>query len=58
MKVIVNILGRASREYLDDFDETTIPNIGDVVEDGYYVYIVTNKTIKNDVCVLDTKLII
>ena len=52
MKVLVNVPFYASREYVDDFDEKTIPNIGERFDS---TYIVTNKIIEDDVCILDLK---
>lgn len=52
MKVLVNIPFYASREYIDDFDEKTIPNVGDRFDGSY---IVANKTIDGDTCILDLK---
>ena len=54
MKVIVNIPLHATREYLDDYDETGIPNVGDDVGEIYeHMYVVNKKTIDGDVCTLD-----
>lgn len=50
MKLIVNIPLSLSREYFEDFDENTFPNVGDDFEEKYYV---RYKTIENDVCTLD-----
>lgn len=52
MKVIVNVPLRPTREYIDDFDEATIPNIGDDFDD---MYVVENRTIDGNVCTLDLK---
>ena len=52
MKVLVNIPFYASRVYVDDFDEKSIPNVGERF-DG--TYIVAKKTINGDICVLDLK---
>lgn len=52
MKVLVNIPFYASREYVDDFDEETIPNVGERFDGSY---IVENKTIDGDTCILDLK---
>lgn len=52
MKVIVNVPLHATREYLDDFIEETIPNVGDMFDD---MYIIKRKTIKENVCTLDLK---
>ena len=38
--------------YADDFDEATIPNVGDEFDD---TYIVIRKTIEDDICILDVK---
>ena len=54
MKVIVNIPLHATREYLDDFDETSIPNVGDDFGELYgRLYVVNEKTIDKNVCTLD-----
>ena len=37
------------REYLDDFDENTLPNIGDIFEE---IYVVKKKEINNNTCEL------
>lgn len=37
MKVIVSIPLKPDREYLDDFDEETIPNVGDRFNENYVV---------------------
>ena len=50
MKLIINVPLSYSREYLEDLDENTLPNVGDDFEEKYYV---KNKTIENDVCTLD-----
>lgn len=50
MKVVINVPLRPTREYIDDFDEATIPNIGDEL---YDTYIVKSKTINGNVCTLD-----
>lgn len=50
MKVVVNIPLRATREYLNDFDEQTIPNVGDDFDEKYYV---KNKKVNKNVCTLD-----
>lgn len=52
MKVIVNVPLRATREYLDDFIEGTIPNVDDRFDDKH---VVTEKQIdrEKDVCTLD-----
>ena len=52
MKVIVNVPLRTTREYLDDFIEGTIPNVGDRFDDKH---VVTEKQIdrEKDVCTLD-----
>jgi hypothetical protein len=52
MKVKVNIPLRGTREYFGDYDEATIPNIGDDFGD---VYVVTEKTIDGDICTLDVQ---
>lgn len=50
MKVIVNIPLYGAREYLEDFDEETIPNIGEMFDDKY---VVVDKSVNRNVCVLD-----
>lgn len=50
MKVIVNIPLQATRIYEDDFEENTIPNIGEQFDDKY---IVVNKTVIDQTCILD-----
>lgn len=50
MKVKVNIPLQATREYTDDFDEATIPNVGDSFDD---LFIVDKKVINGNTCVLD-----
>ncbi len=50
MKVVVNIPLRATREYLNDFDEQTIPNVGDDFDEKYYV---KDKNVNKNVCILD-----
>ena len=52
MKVLVNIPLKHSRLYEYDYDEDTIPNIGDTFDD---VYVVVNKTINGDICTLDVQ---
>ena len=52
MKVLVNIPFYASREYVDDFDEKTIPDVGERFDGSY---IVANKTMDGDTCILDLK---
>lgn len=52
MTVIVNIPLQASRVYEDDFEENTIPSIGEQFDNNY---IVVNKTIINKTCILDLK---
>lgn len=52
MKVKMNIALQATREYLDDFDESTIPNVGDTIEN---TYIVERKAIEGNLCVLDVR---
>ena len=52
MKVIVNFTLQATRVYEDDFDETSIPNIGEQFDDTHIVF---NKTIKDNTCILDVK---
>ena len=50
MTVIVNIPFHATRAYIDEFDEETIPNVGDAFDD---IYVVARKTINENVCTLD-----
>lgn len=50
MKVVENIPLRATREYLNDFDEQTIPNVGDDFDEKYYV---KDKNVNKNVCILD-----
>ena len=52
MKVKVNIPLRGTREYYGDYDEATIPNIGDDFGD---MYVVVDKTIDGNVCTLDVQ---
>ena len=52
MKVIVNIPLQATRVYDDDFEENSIPNIGEQFDANY---VVVNKTIIDEKCVLDVK---
>lgn len=52
MKVIVDIPLQATRVYEDDFEENSIPNIGEQFDD---TYIVVNKTIRDNTCILDVK---
>ena len=49
-KLIINVPLSYSREYLEDLDKNTFPNVGDDFEEKYYV---RYKTIENDVCTLD-----
>ena len=44
MKVIVNIPLQATRVYEGDFEETSIPNVGEQFDD---THIVVNKTIRD-----------
>jgi len=37
------------REYLDDFNENTLPNIGDIFEE---IYVVKKKEVNNNTCEL------
>lgn len=48
MKVVINIPLRATREYLNDFDEQTIPNVGDDFDEKYYV---KDKNVNKNVCI-------
>lgn len=50
MKVVVDIPLKPTRVYEDDFDEVTIPNVGDDFDD---TYVVKSKTINGNVCTLD-----
>jgi hypothetical protein len=50
VKVKVNIPLQAAREYIDDFDDATIPNVGDSFDD---LFIVAKKVINGNVCILD-----
>lgn len=52
MKVIVNIPLSYTREYINDFDEETIPNVGDEFDE---MYIVVQKTIDGNICTLDVR---
>ena len=52
MRVLVNIPLRSSREYVDDFEESSIPNVGERFDSDY---VVEKKTVDGDVCVLDLK---
>lgn len=52
MKVVVEIPLRHTREYIDDFDEGTIPNVGDRF-DGEYI--VKEKTVEGNICILRLK---
>lgn len=52
MKVKVNIPLRGTREYYGDYDEATIPDIGDDFDD---MYTVTDKTIDENICILDVE---
>lgn len=49
MKLMVHVPLSYDREYLDDFDENTLPNIGDVFED---IYVVREKQIDDNLCEL------
>lgn len=49
MKLIVHVPLSADREYFDDFDENTFPNVGDDFEE---IYIVKKKEIKDGICEL------
>ena len=56
MKVKVNIPLHFSREYLDDFDPNTIPDVGDYFSEIYgHEYIVENKIIIDNECILDIR---
>ena len=44
MKLIINVPLSYTREYLEDLDENTLPNVGDDFR---------HKTIENNVCTLD-----
>ena len=52
MKIIVNIPLQATRVYEDDFEEDSIPNIGEQFDDNH---IVVSKTIRDKTCILDVK---
>lgn len=52
MTVVVNIPLKSTRVYKDDFDEETIPNVGDEFDD---MYVVKEKTIDGNICTLDLK---
>lgn len=49
IKLIVHIPLCFDREYIDDFDEKTIPNIGDAFEE---IYVVCKKEINENMCEL------
>lgn len=49
MKLIVHMPLSSDREYLDDFDENTLPNIGDIFNE---VFLVKKKEIDGDICEL------
>ena len=50
MKLWVNVPLGPSREYLYDFIEETIPDVGERFDD---TYVVLRKTIEGDLCTLD-----
>lgn len=52
MKVVVNIPLQATRVYEDEFEENSIPNIGEQFDDNH---IVVNKIIRDKTCILDVK---
>ena len=52
MTVVVNVPFHATRAYIDEFDEETIPNVGDDFDD---MYAVEKKTINGNVCTLYLK---
>ena len=52
MKVFVEIPLRPTREYIDDFDECTIPNVGDRFDAEH---IVKEKAVEGNVCILRLK---
>ena len=52
MKVIVNIPLYASRVYVGDWDEKSIPDVGERFDGSY---IVAKKTVDGDTCILDLK---
>lgn len=52
MKLIVNIPLNPTIEYLNDFIEETIPNVGDSFGE---TYVVVRKIIDGNVCTLDVK---
>lgn len=49
MKLIVHVPLSYDREYIDNFDENTLPDVGDIYED---LFIVKKKEINGDVCEL------
>lgn len=49
MKLIVHIPLSVDRIYFEDFDEDSIPNVGDDFDDRYFVY---KKEINNNICEL------
>lgn len=52
MKVVVNIPLKPSREYIGDYEEASIPNVGDDFGD---MYVVAEKTVDGDICTLDVQ---
>lgn len=50
MKVIVNIPLRGTIEYIDDFIEESIPDIGDRFDENY---IIKTKNIEGNICTLN-----
>lgn len=52
MTIVVNVPLYATRVYIDEFNEDTIPNVGDAFDD---MYVVVRKIINGNVCTLDLK---
>lgn len=50
MKLLVNVPLTASCEYLDDYIEETIPDVGERFDD---TYVVLRKSVEGDLCTLD-----
>lgn len=49
MKLIVHVPLSCDREYFDNFDENTLPNVSDIFEE---IYVVEKKEINNNICEL------
>lgn len=49
MRLIVHVPLSYDREYIDDFDENTLPNVGDIYED---LFVVKKKEINENLCEL------